>query len=144
MKMSKIRTVRTSLAVAVMMAAGVNLTAQAQETAVEPDMLYAPLVYDNDALQPSHGQALPGARNGLYNLDAGDEWLQQAMAASERTRLARHRAMIDNPQLVAYNAGRLPEAPPEGVSPGDPRQGMLKITPAQVIVEDVIQRISNG
>ena len=136
MKMSKMTTWKGCLALAVMMAMAMNAAAQAEDPVVEPDMLYAPLVYDNDASLPAHGQVLPGTKAGLYNLDAGDEWLQQAMAGSERTRQLRHRAMIDNPQLVAYNAGRLPQAPPEGVIPADPRQGMLTIAP-QAVVDEV-------
>ena len=73
---------------------------------------------------------------GLYSLDAGDAWLQEAMETSARTRQLRQRAMIDNPQLVAYNANRLPEAPPEGVIASDPRQGKLTIAPPQVSVPD--------
>ena len=72
----------------------------------------------------------------LYSLDAGDAWLQEAMETSARTRHMRQRAMIDNPQLVAYNANRLPEAPPEGVIPSDPRQGKLTIAPPLVSVPD--------
>ena len=104
---------------------------------VEPSMLYAPLVYDN--YMPDGGNhAMKSAKtNQLYNLDAGDEWLQDAMNEAARTRQMRQRAMIENPQLVAYNANRLPEAPPEGVINADPRQGMLHITPPQVEVEDV-------
>ena len=123
------------LAIAVMMVMGLAGHAQqaGQSPATEPDMRYAPLIYDNEVRQ-----AAPAAQAaGLYSLDAGDEWLQEARADAERTRAIRERAMIDNPQLVAYNAGRLPEAPPEGVISADPRQGMLTIAPAQVVVEDV-------
>ena len=49
----------------------------------------------------------------------------------------RQRVMIKNPQLVAYNANRLPEAPPEGVITADPRQGLLTVAPAQVSIEEV-------
>jgi len=102
---------------------------------VKPSMLYVPLVYDNHSTEAAIRQH---ESKPLYALDAGDEWLQEAMADSEHARSVRQRAMIDNPQLVAYNASRLPEAPPEGVIPGDPRQGKLTIAPPQVAApEDV-------
>lgn len=102
---------------------------------VKPSMLYVPLVYDNDS---PHAAIKQQGTQSLYALDAGDEWLQEAMADSEHASSVRQRAMIDNPQLVAYNASRLPDAPPEGVIPGDPRQGKLTIAPPQVAApEDV-------
>ena len=100
---------------------------------VEPSMLYVPLVYDN--YMPEHA-VNRNAPQPLYALDAGDEWLQEAMENTEHARRVRQRAMIDNPQLVAYNANRLPEAPPEGVIPGDPRQGKLTIAPPQAPAPD--------
>ena len=112
------------------------LAQDSDKPAVGPDMLYAPLVYDNYSAEAAHNKPAK-AGNDLYALDAGDGWLQDAMDNAGRTRAIRQRAMIDNPQLVAYNANRLPEAPPEGVIAGDPRQGMLTIAPAQVVVEDV-------
>ncbi|MBR2083030.1 MAG: hypothetical protein IJ879_00015, partial [Muribaculaceae bacterium] len=79
------------------------------------NMLYAPLVYDHYAADEAAHPAAPASK--LYALDAGDEWLQEAMENSERAHDVRYRAMIGNPQLVAYNANRLPEAPPEVSSP---------------------------
>ena len=135
MKMRKITSLKNCLTIAVMVAMGVAAQAQQpQQRPSETDMLYAPLIYDNGGVR--HAEAAAPS-NGLYSLDAGDQWLQEAMADAERTRAIRERVMIDNPQLVAYNAGRLPEAPPEGVIPGDPHKGMLTIAPAQVVVEDV-------
>ena len=100
------------------------------------NMLYAPLVYDHYAADEAAHPAAPASK--LYALDAGDEWLQEAMENSERAHDVRYRAMIGNPQLVAYNANRLPEAPPEGVIPGDPHQGKLTIAPQQITApEDV-------
>ena len=100
------------------------------------NMLYAPLVYDHYAADEVAHPAAPASK--LYALDAGDEWLQEAMENSERAYDVRYRAMIGNPQLVAYNANRLPEAPPEGVIPGDPHQGKLTIAPQQITApEDV-------
>ena len=101
-----------------------------------PSMLYAPLVYDNYAADVAHPAGTPAPTSSLYSLNAGDEWLQEAMAESHHVQLMRQRAMLENPQLVAYNVNNLPAPPPEGVIPGDPRQALLTIAP-QVPVEDV-------
>ena len=131
--MKKICSLRVCLAIAAL--AAMSLTMAAHEgdgPDVESSMLYAPLVYDNYAPEATAHPA--NTNNGLYSLDAGDQWLRDAMDNSSRTHRVRQRAMIDNPQLVAYNANRLPEAPPEGVIPSDPRQGMLSVAPPQVVV----------
>ena len=133
--MKKMITLRALMAVAAVAAISLTLAAHDGEGPdVEPSMLYAPLVYDNysPATHPTAPQAA-----GRYALDAGDEWLQEAIENTERTRQVRQRAMIENPQLVAYNANRLPEPPPEGVIEIDPKQGMLTVAPAQVVVDDV-------
>ena len=143
MKMRKMTSLKNCLAIALMVAMGVAAQAQQpQQRPAEPDMRYAPLIYDNGSAR--HAETAAPSSSRLYSLDAGDEWLQEAMANAERTRAIRERAMIDNPQLVAYNAGRLPEAPPEGVIPGDPHKGMLTIAPAQVVVEDFTQAYISG
>ena len=101
----------------------------------EPDMLYAPLVFDNHQPEAEATASKP-ASNEPYSLDAGDGWLQQAMGNRMRTRQMRQRAMINNPQLVAYNAQRLPEAPPEGIIEVEPRQAMLTVVTPQVVVPE--------
>lgn len=89
---------------ALAVAATVGLAASASE-GDRPDnesrMLYAPLVYDSYSADDA-AATRPVKENDLYRLDAGDEWLHQAMDNSARTRRVRQRAMIDNPQLVAY------------------------------------------
>ena len=125
---------------ALAMIAIVAMTGTAHD-AERPDattgMLYAPLVYDQYDMDALNRHPSSSATTDVYNLDAGDQWLQEAMARSSRTRQIRQRAMIENPQLVAYNANRLPAAPPEGVIPSDPRQGMLTIAPQQVEIDEV-------
>ena len=129
-------TLKISLTFALVMAMGMNAAAHDGD---EPDkqtgMMYAPLVFDSRDAQAPMGDPSPAA--SLYSLDAGDQWLQEAMSDASRTSQVRRRAMIDNPRLVAYNANRLPEAPPEGVIAGDPRQAMLSVSPAPLPVEDV-------
>ena len=104
---------------------------------VESAMMFAPLVYENYNGDVAERHDVAPAKAGLYKLDAGDGWLREAMENSTRVHNVRSRAMIENPQLVAYNANRLPEAPPEGVIAVDPRQAMLTIAPAQVAVDEV-------
>ncbi len=128
-------TLKICMALALMAVMSLPAIAQDNEGGNEPNkMLYAPLVYDSHANEHA---TRPTANDNLYTLDAGDQWLQDAMESSSRTQRMRQRAMINNPQLVAYNTNRLPKAPPEGVIPGDPRQGLLTIAQQQVIVEDV-------
>ena len=128
---------KTLFTLAMLMAMSATAIAQdGEKPGMESSMLYAPLVYDSYQLDAGH-KSMPSPNTGeLYSLDAGDAWLQEAMENSARTRQLRQRAMIDNPQLVAYNANRLPEAPPEGVIASDPRQGKLTIAPPQVSVPD--------
>ena len=130
-------TLKTSLACALM--AAMALTVAAHDSGrpdVESSMFYAPLVYDNYEVQVATTGA--GQASSLYALDAGDEWLQEAINDAARTRHLRQRVMIKHPQMVAYNANRLPEAPPEGIIHADPRQALLTVAPAQVTVEEVI------
>lgn len=137
--MKKITTLNICLALAALVAVcPVARAADDEQTqAVQPSMLYVPLVYDHYVGEADAHPMAPTAKDGLYSLDAGDEWLQEAMDNSSRTRQTRQRAMIENPQLVAYNAEKLPAAPPEGVIPADPRSAMLTIGQTQFAVEDV-------
>ncbi len=131
-------TLKTSLALVLMSAMALVAAAHDGERPdVGSNMFYAPLVYDNYASAPAASAMAPEKANQLYALDAGDEWLQEAMDDAARARQIRQRVMIKNPQLVAYNANRLPEAPPEGVITADPRQGLLTVAPAQVSIEEV-------
>ena len=108
-------TLKTSLALVLMSAMALVAAAHDSERPdVGSNMLYAPLVYDNYKSTPAASAMASEKANQLYALDAGDEWLQEAMDDAARTRQLRQRVMIKNPQLVAYNANRLPEAPPEG------------------------------
>lgn len=128
---------KTLFTLAMLMAMSATAIAQdGEKPGMESSMLYAPLVYDSYQLDAGNKSMPSPNTGGLYSLDAGDAWLQEVMETSARTRQLRQRAMIENPQLVAYNANRLPEAPPEGVIASDPRQGKLTIAPPQVSVPD--------
>ncbi len=128
-------TPKTFLVLATLMVMSATAIAQdSNRPCAEPSMLYVPLVYDG--YKSDNGPMTSPKTGELYSLDANDAWLQEAIENTERTHNMRQRAMIENPQLVAYNANRLPEAPPEGVIPSDPRQGMLTIVPPNVSVPD--------
>ena len=92
-------TSRTLMALA--MIAIVAMTGTAHD-AERPDattgMLYAPLVYDQYDMDALNRHPSSSATTDVYNLDAGDQWLQEAIARSSRTRQIRQRAMIENPQ----------------------------------------------
>jgi len=94
---------------------------------VAPSILYAPLVFDNQMVGIDDSTALLGPANDVYRLDAGDQWLNEAIGNSRRINHMRYRTMVSNPQLVPYNLQQLPQAPPEGIIAADPRQGMLSV-----------------
>ena len=80
----KTLTLKACLTTAVISA--MSLFAAASDTGmpdVEPSMLYAPLVYDNYT-PAATGHNARASR--LYNLNAGDEWLQDAISEADRTR----------------------------------------------------------
>ena len=75
--MRKMTSLKNCLAIAVMMAMGAVAHAQQpQQRPAGTDMLYAPLIYDNGSAR----HAETAAPSGPYSLDAGDQWLQEAMA----------------------------------------------------------------
>ena len=129
--------IKMYLTLVVLMTAGAAVSAQ---DSIKSSMLYVPLVYDNYAADAAN--AKPDDGKGLYRLDAGDQWLRDAMKDSERVGAARQRIMLANPQLVLYNAGSLPAAPPEGIILGDPHHGMLTIAPPTVSVPDEAQPVN--
>lgn len=108
-------------------------TTMAQDSvAVNASPLLMPLVYDHYPMGADVSDAGTAA-DTVYRLDASDQWLNEAMDETRRTNRARYRTMMRNPQLVPYNAGRLPQAPPERVIVSDPRQGLLTVAPPPVV-----------
>ncbi|MBO4870966.1 MAG: DUF3078 domain-containing protein [Muribaculaceae bacterium] len=85
--------------------------------------------------------ALHGETVSPFHLEASDQWLQDAMRKTEHINAVRYKAMISNPQIVAYNEHSLPEPPKEYELTADPSKGMLTIAPPQVIepVETTIE-----
>jgi hypothetical protein len=104
----------------------------------ESDYLLMPLVFEHQ--QTVNDNALASNTATSLNLDAGDEWLQQAIAQSHHYNNVRYRAMVEHPQLVAYNVNSLPEPPKEYVLTSTPAKGMLTIEAPQVVapVDSVI------
>ena len=127
----------TAMAFAVAASPLAHAVDDGQQDEQKSNMLYAPLVYDHYTSDAHNNVTKSATASEIYRLDAGDQWLQEAIDNADRTRRVRQRAVIDNPQLVAYNANRLPEAPPEGIIPSDPRQGMLTVAPAQATIDNV-------
>ncbi len=104
----------------------------------ESDYLLMPLVFEHQ--QTVNDNALGSNTATSLTLDAGDEWLQQAIAQSHHYNNVRYRAMVEHPQLVAYNVNSLPEPPKEYVLTSTPAKGMLTIEAPQVVapVDSVI------
>lgn len=122
------------------LAAAAMLQGSAQ---TDPNYLFVPLIFE--AYQPAADSiAIPdinGGKSEAYALDAGDQWLNDAMQQTEHNRAVRYQTMVDNPQLVAFNENSLPEPPKEYALVADPTQGRLSIAPPQVVepVETVIE-----
>lgn len=123
-----------------LLAAAAMLQASAQS---ESDYLLVPLIFEHQQ-QVSNSLAVPdihGEKAEPYALDAGDQWLAEAQRVTEHNRAVRYQAMIDHPQLVAFNENSLPEPPKEYALIADPTQGVLTIAPPQVVepVETTIE-----
>ena len=104
----------------------------------ESDYMLMPLIFEH---QQTLDDSVLGTSGGTtMALEAGDQWLQDAMAQSRRQNDMRYRAMVEHPQLVAYNVNSLPEPPKEYVLTSSPAQGMLTIEAPQVVapVDSVI------
>ncbi|MBO7608831.1 MAG: DUF3078 domain-containing protein [Muribaculaceae bacterium] len=116
--------------------ATIAITTLAQNSSAETNLLSLPLVYTH---QQATGDTLitPSTTAQCaadpFALDANDTWLKEAKSSSERTNSARYRAMVTQPQLVAYNESSLPEPPKEYEISGDPKRGILTIAPPQVV-----------
>lgn len=100
----------------------------------ENDYLLMPLIFEHQQVVGQAGEIMTEnqASDGL-KLDAGDQWLREAMRQSQHRNDVRYRAMVQHPQLVRFNEKSLPEPPREYVLPGDPSSGMLTIPVPQVV-----------
>lgn len=92
--------------------------------------LYMPLVFDC-----YHDSVAGTARldKSLYHLDAGDQWLRDAVMRNQRNQSARFAAMLNNPSAVHYNLHTLPEPPKEEVIKADPSKALLTVAPPAVV-----------
>ena len=95
------------------------------------DYLLMPLVFEHQ--QTLNDKVLDNTSATGLTLDANDQWLQNAIAQSRHQNDARYRAMVEHPQLVAYNVNSLPEPPKEYILTSSPSQGMLTIEAPQVV-----------
>ena len=74
---------KTLFTLAMLMAMSATAIAQdGEKPGMESSMLYAPLVYDSYQLDAGHKSMPSPNTGGLYSLDAGDAWLQEAMETS--------------------------------------------------------------
>lgn len=107
-------------------------------TAAAQHNLQMPLVYLNSGNSTATTPETP-ADPGLYNLDAGDGWLTEACDLAQRQEQLRHRVIIANPQMVAFNDNALPEPPAEYALTADPAKSMLTVeVPKQIEVTDTV------
>lgn len=109
--------------------------------AQEPDSasLYMPLIFDS--FNQQQNSACPTTPQSIYKLDAGDQWLRDAMSRSERYNQMRQDVMIATPWVVPFNASKLPEPPKEYAIKADPSRALLSVAPATVTIKPEEKKI---
>ncbi|MBR6248501.1 MAG: DUF3078 domain-containing protein [Muribaculaceae bacterium] len=98
-------------------------------------MMYLPLIFDTQ--NPSKPESITAPEVQLptpgYDLDSHSQWLSDAQARQSHDAQVRYRAMLENPQLVAFNTQSLPEAPHDRILTSTPSEGLLSVAPPQVV-----------
>lgn len=130
----------------VIITASLALCVFGQDVTQSARMLSFPLIYTHQQIAGdtiSAANTITQQASDIFALDANDQWLQEAKNNSEHINSVRYRAMINQPQLVAYNQNSLPEPPKEYEISGDPSKGVLTIVPPQVVepVETAITEV---
>ena len=114
---------------------------------VEATMLQMPLIFDGDNA-PCTGCAKKDTA-GALTLNAGDQWLTDAMQETERSRQIRREATIAHPENVPFNKDLLPEPPKQYAIDADPSTGKFKIQevvpppPVEIPIKDEPVKIHN-
>ena len=92
---------------------------------LRPNYSYLPLIFKRQTLRSdSIKQFVPASE---YCLDVDRDWLNKAIEETNRNRDVMNYAITHSPEVVLYNAQKLPEPPKEFVSVVDPKTRMLKI-----------------
>ena len=92
---------------------------------VDATMLQMPLIFDSDNAPVADSAKKDAA--GALTLNAGDQWLSDAIQDTERSRQIRREATIEHPENVAFNKDLLPEPPKQYVIAADPSTSKFKI-----------------
>ena len=92
---------------------------------IEPSMLFMPLIFEQYEDFPDTIAAAPKAP--LYQFDAGDQWLTDAIAYNSCVRRLRFKTMLNNPELNHYNLDILPEPPKQYEIVADPSDRKLEL-----------------
>ena len=102
-----------------------RLTTNLDHIELEPSMLFMPLIFEQYEDFPDTIAAEPKAP--LYQLDAGDQWLTDAVAYNNCVRRLRFKTMLNNPELNHYNLDILPEPPKQYEIVADPSDRKLEL-----------------
>ena len=98
---------------------------------LEPNYLFIPLIFEHqqtftDSLT-TPTLTLRQQPSSALQLNASDQWLQQAMSERNHIDAIRYHAIINNPQLVTFNVNKLPEPPKQYVISSDPNSRKLTV-----------------
>lgn len=93
--------------------------------ALRPNYSFLPLIFKRQTLKSDTIQLF--APTNQYGLDVDRSWLNDVITDKNRNRDIRNYAISHSPEVVIYNAQKLPEPPKEFVSVVDPKTRTLKI-----------------
>lgn len=98
---------------------------------LEPNYLFIPLIFEHQQTFTDSLTAptltLRRQPSSALQLNASDQWLQQAMSERNHIDAIRYHAIINNPQLVTFNVNKLPEPPKQYVISSDPNSRKLTV-----------------
>lgn len=108
------------------------MLAAATAWAQQPSMLGLPLVFNtHHEVAPVDTLAVPSL-DETTTQEAPQDWMAEANSEAEHIDALRYRAALSNPQLVTYNASRLPDAPVAHAFEADPSMAILTVAAPQV------------
>ena len=112
----------------ILLAVCAAFASHAQQQVGDSASLCMPLIFEQyyNAPQDQPQESSP------YTLDAGDQWLQEAIARGNRYKRLRFDTMVGNPSMVRYNIHTLPEPPKEQAIKGDPSKALLTVAPPSI------------
>ena len=97
---------------------------------LKPSMLFMPLIFERYEDYPD--TIAPAPKAPLYALNAGDQWLTDAVSYNDCVRRLRFKTMLWNPEVNHYNLDMLPEPPKQYALVADPSDRTLTLEKKQL------------